>query len=328
METPPTPSPAPHEARARKERLGAKIKARGAARLERITNMKEPMKEIPKPSDLSNPPASSEDLKTPADRPPSADEAATRNSTSDPDEIDISQHYYTPGTGSHTRQPPPSSQQQQPQLPDDQLLRLMLSLSGEQGQPGTNEQQNPFAPGPMDTNIGNEDPLMRALRGILGEPHGARLNGGSTSDGTLPQEDAQQNGDDTHRNIWKAVHAVFALTLAIYIVVTTSFAGTRTARRQEPPPSHVAPRASGTNFFWLFATVELLLQSTRFFLEKGRAPRDSLLGNIAQYLPPPFAGYLVVLARYSVIYKMIVQDGMLILFVLGCTAWWNGGATA
>jgi hypothetical protein len=201
------------------------------------------------------------------------------------------------------------------------------SVSGEQGQPGTYGRQNPSASGPMNMNIGDGDPLMRMLRGVIGEPHSAGLNGGGIPDRALSQEDSQSGGD-MHNNIWKAIHAIFALSLAIYMVVTTSFVGTRAARHQERPPSYVAPVTSGTNFFWLFATVELLLQSTRFFLEKGRAPRESWLGKIAQYLPPPFAGYLVVLARYSVIYTMIVQDGMLIVFVLGCTAWWNGGTTA
>ncbi|KAH0544848.1 hypothetical protein FGG08_001077 [Glutinoglossum americanum] len=319
METPPTPSPTPNEARARKERLGAKIKARGAARLERITNMKEPASETSKPSDRPKSPVPSRSSQAPTDKPPLASETARGDLNSDPDEVDISQHFYTPGDGSRPGQ--------QPQLSDEELLRLMFgqTTTSGQGQAGFEGPQDPFAPGPMGMNIGGGDPLTQMFREFIGGTGGPL---GGTSDGALPQEDSQQSGSGMHTHMWKAVHAMFALSLGVYMAVTTSFVGTRAERRQESSALHVAPGISGVNFFWLFATVELLLQSTRFFLEKGRAPRDSWLGKIAMYLPPPFAGYLVVLARYSVIYTMIVQDGMLIVFVLGCVAWWNGGATA
>jgi hypothetical protein len=168
--------------------------------------------------------------------------------------------------------------------------------------------------------------FQEIIGGPWGQPDSTEPYGDGISDGALPREDSQQSGDNMHTYVWKTIHAIFAILLAIYMAVTTSFVGTHAARHQEPSTLHVAPGISGVNFFWLFATVELLLQSTRFFLEKGRAPRDSWLGKIARYLPPPFAGYLVVLARYSVIYTMIVQDGMLIVFVLGCVAWWNSGS--
>jgi len=32
--------------------------------------------------------------------------------------------------------------------------------------------------------------------------------------------------------------------------------------------------------------------------------------------------------RYSVIYKTVVSDAMVIVFVLGATSWWRGAAAA
>jgi hypothetical protein len=69
--------------------------------------------------------------------------------------------------------------------------------------------------------------------------------------------------------------------------------------------------------------MELLLQSTRFLLEKGRPPQGSMLTTIAGFLPQPFSTYLSTLARYSVFLWAILQDAGVVIFVLGMAAWWN-----
>jgi len=193
---------------------------------------------------------------------------------------------------------------------------------GAQAPPGSGASQDPFA-GLAGVGTGGGDPLSSMLQQIIAGSTG--LGGDGVTSGTSSEVNLQQTGGDNSGFVWRIIHAIFALLLAAYIVITTSFVGTHASRLQEPPPLQVAPGVKDVNFFWLFATVELVLQSTRFFLERGRAPPDSWLGRIASFLPPRFASYLVTLARYSVIYTMIVQDGMLIVFVLGCVAWWNGG---
>ena len=69
--------------------------------------------------------------------------------------------------------------------------------------------------------------------------------------------------------------------------------------------------------------MELLLQSGRFMIEKGRPPQGSWLTTAAGFLPPPFSTYLGTLARYSVFLYTILADAGVVIFVLGMASWWN-----
>ncbi|KAI9770752.1 MAG: hypothetical protein M1840_003002 [Geoglossum simile] len=317
MEAPPTPTPASRSSRMRAEDIRAKIKARGRERIGQINNMKEPLNEKPKPSVEPTP---SENVQAPMNTPPLG-ETVESKSTPDPGEIDISGHHYVPGARPRPSEPLPS-QQSELSLEEPSPEELLRIIFGNSGAP-----QGTFAPGPGGMGTGGGDPLSSMLRQIIGGDS-TDLSGDGVTNGLSPGANLQQRGGDNSGFVWRIIHAIFALVLAAYIVFSTSFVGTHASRLQEPPPLQVAPGVKGVNFFWLFATVELVLQSTRFFLEKGRAPPDSWLGRIAGYFPTQIAGYLVTLARYSVIYTMVVQDGMLIVFVLGCVAWWNGGVRA
>ncbi len=89
----------------------------------------------------------------------------------------------------------------------------------------------------------------------------------------------------------------------------------------------------------MFATLELILQSTRFFMERGRLPGSSgggagsgargvgmVLSTVAQFLPPPYGEYVRVAIRYGIMASTVVADALVVVFVLGCVAWWRGGA--
>jgi hypothetical protein len=82
------------------------------------------------------------------------------------------------------------------------------------------------------------------------------------------------------------------------------------------------------NFFYLFATFEVVLQSSRYVIERGQLQGSGMLSSIGQILPEPYAGYVRVVGRYSVIYSTVVSDAMVVVFVLGAASWWNGGVTA
>lgn len=77
--------------------------------------------------------------------------------------------------------------------------------------------------------------------------------------------------------------------------------------------------------FYYFSAMELLLQSGRFLLEKGKPPQGSLLTTIGNFLPPPFGTALKTMSRYSVIWNTIMADAGVVVFVLGMAHWWYGG---
>lgn len=143
-----------------------------------------------------------------------------------------------------------------------------------------------------------------------------------------------QNGQmaDDNKNdgeyLWKIIHAVFALGLGIYITAMSTFSGAKSA---SSGATTITTTAAGVDadgevrrFFWAFATAELVLQSTRFFLEKGRVSQSGWVGVLMGFLPEPYKGYLALGTRYGGIYTTVVQDAMAVLFVLGCVAWWKG----
>lgn len=75
----------------------------------------------------------------------------------------------------------------------------------------------------------------------------------------------------------------------------------------------------------MFATYEVVLQTSRYFIERGRLQGSGVLSSIGQMLPEPYAGYVRVIGRYSVIYSTVVSDAMVVVFVLGAASWWRGG---
>lgn len=176
-------------------------------------------------------------------------------------------------------------------------------------------------------------PGMAAMLGGL-MPPSASAGGGFAQSGELADD---KKNDDGY--LWKIVHAIFALGLGIYITAMTTFSGAKSSSLLSSASSSVSGVTTTTTadvhidevrgeevrrFFWAFATAELLLQSTRFFLEKGRVSRSGWVGVLIGVLPEPWKGYLALGTRYGGIYTTVVQDAMAVLFVLGCVAWWKG----
>lgn len=173
--------------------------------------------------------------------------------------------------------------------------------------------------------------MAAMLGGIM--PPSASAGGGFAQGGELADDKKNNDG-----YLWKIVHAIFALGLGIYITAMTTFSGAKSSSSL-PLSSSSSSGATTTTadvhidevrgeevrrFFWAFATAELLLQSTRFFLEKGRVSRSGWVGVLIGVLPEPWKGYLALGTRYGGIYTTVVQDAMAVLFVLGCVAWWKG----
>ncbi|KAL3427169.1 hypothetical protein PVAG01_00679 [Phlyctema vagabunda] len=297
------PSSVSDQARIRKERREAKIKAGGSARLDRITGLGGGVKRDPPPQ-------------------------ATVSTAGDPDEVDISQHYYEPkprsrpdftGTGA-------GSQQQQQQINDDQLRQMMLGFDPSGAPPPGAGGANPFAGFPgMEGGAGDEDPMMKMLQQMMGGaggPGGAPGAAGMPSFPGMPGQGAAGPADP-YAYLWRIVHAIFALSLGLYIAFTTTFSGTRLDRER----SAIAAEFTQVHFFWMFATVEVLLQSSRYFIEQGKSVQlGGVVGTVVGFLPQPWKGYVELVGRYSRIWTTITGDAFACVFVLGCVAWWKGAA--
>ncbi|KAK7704745.1 hypothetical protein SLS57_010369 [Botryosphaeria dothidea] len=294
----PQESDAQRRARERRERRQAKIAAQGASRLEAITS-------------LSGRPAPAvEDAGPAPPKPAEPTPAAATHDEGDPPEVDISEHYYepaprrlTPSLGASGTSTPfgPASGTDSPAggMADDPMMQMMQQMlqGGAGGPPGANGAQQ-------------EDPMLKMMQAMMGMSGGA---GG-------PADQQQQQAATSSAYVWRIVHAVFSFGLAAYIALTSTFNGSKLSRSQ----SVLEDGGVGKQLFYIFATAEVLLQTTRFFLEKGQLQQGGIMGTLGSVLPEPFAGYVRLVGRYSVIYTTVVADAMVVVFVLGAMAWWKG----
>ncbi|CUS14973.1 unnamed protein product [Tuber aestivum] len=319
-------SPA-EQARIRRERRQAKVKEGGSSRLNRITGTQG---------------QTFRNQETSVARP-------AQESTPDPPDVDISVHHYEPKARQQERigredisagmGPPPSFRSspladtrglQDPlfgaggDLSDLDLGRLMM-------------ENNMFGSQVGGAGSGREDPMLQMMQQLMGGAGGldgvggpGGLGGPGMGMGTPPPEIQQmQQREQSWGMRWKALHVLGSLCLAVWVLRGTdwSFTGSALERaesanmtREEAPP-----------MFWYFATMELILQSSRFFLEKverdsfylGRPPPGSWLTTIGGFLPYPFGTFLTTIARYSVIWTTLIADAGVLIFCLGMVSWWN-----
>lgn len=171
--------------------------------------------------------------------------------------------------------------------------------------------------------------MMRMLQQMIGNPSAAP----NPSDAPLPpgladlfsaaQRDEHQSVPSSNTAaIWRIIHALFSFLLAAYIVYTSSFSGSKLGRTTSELAGEGDKFAS--RLFLYFATGEAVLQSSRYFVERGNLPGSGVMAALSRMLPEPWAGYVRVLGRYSVIYTTLVADAMVVVFVLGVVAWWGG----
>ena len=176
---------------------------------------------------------------------------------------------------------------------------------------------------------------MPAMPGAGGQPGAAP---GGLPPGLADMFSAMQGGaapepspEQSSAWIWRLVHSIFSLGLAVYIVLQTPFTGTKLARGNALDDDWTVqgnPAQTFAHFFYLFATFEVVLQSSRYFIEKGQLQGSGILSTIGGILPAPYSGYVRTIGRYSVIYSTVVSDAMVVVFVLGASSWWRGAAVA
>ncbi|KAI2632410.1 hypothetical protein GGR54DRAFT_583373 [Hypoxylon sp. NC1633] len=355
----PAAARAAEQARLRKERREAKIKAGGRDRLNRITGIGGGVQRDtdPQPSSDTSTPQATTTSSTPIMTPTPAQEQH-----GDPEEVDISQHYYEPRKAS--RQPP---SEVSGDISEAQLRQLMLGLdrssSASTPQPG----QSPFMDGSMPPMPGMEgmegmeqDPTMKLLSqmmsgggmpGMPGGAPGANPFAGTPMEGLLgglgglgnnasPAQQAQQAAANKTANLWRILHAMFALGLGLYVALSTTFTGTLTEREH----SSIAVNANSNGnsngntqgqgqgqvdsieharayFFYVFTSVEALLLTSRFFLDKGREPPKGWLWTASGFLPQPAKGYAQHALKYGQILGTVRSDALVCIFVLGVCSW-------
>ncbi|SPO05761.1 uncharacterized protein DNG_08448 [Cephalotrichum gorgonifer] len=300
---------AAEQARIRKERREAKIRAGGSARLNKITGLGGGIQpdNVPEPSPSAAPAAASEP-----------------KVHADPEEVDISQHYYEPR---QTLRPaaaaaPPFPAEQQPMSQDD-LRRLMLGID-----PSTPQRSLGGTPAP---DAAQNDPfaalMAQMLSGAGGAPSATPGGAPPSFPFPFPPQAAPQSAAPKPSSIWRIVHALFALSLGLYVALSTPFGGTLAERGVGASPSDAAP-GEKNSFFWIFASAEAVLLTTRFFVDGGMSEPAGVLGTVLGFLPPHIAGYVRVAMRYGQIFTTVRSDLLVCVFVLGVASLWRSSGVA
>ncbi|KAM0553888.1 hypothetical protein ACHAPJ_007234 [Fusarium lateritium] len=324
---------AAEQARLRKERREAKLKSGGSARLSKITGLGGRIPGEPEPASATT---TATDAPTPAPAPAPAASASAASPTADhadPEEVDISEHFYDPKRTATSRTNAPDAQE--PAISEDQLRQMMLGFDRGNGS-GT---ASP-APGGMD-----EDPIMKMMSQLMA---GAGLPPGSmppfpgmpgAAPGQFPPVPPTAVRSSASTNLWRLLHALVALGLGLYIVLLTPFTGSKIERERaalagttpaDPLYAAAEPELETELehrkklFFWTFATAESLLLTTRFFLDRRGSPPTGVVGTVVQFLPQPYKGYVEIVMRYGQIFTTVRSDILACIFVLGAVAWFKG----
>ena len=152
-------------------------------------------------------------------------------------------------------------------------------------------------------------------------PPGVTAMLGAGGMASLSSTTGSQNKEDPYGYLWKIVHALFAFALGVYVTATSHAFNGDVSRGGLAGAGH----EGGRNVFWTFATAELVLQSSRYFSERGRSSQlGGWMGIVGNMLPEPYRGWLILAGRYSGIWSTVVEDGMVIVFIVGLVAWWKG----
>lgn len=141
----------------------------------------------------------------------------------------------------------------------------------------------------MDQELGSE-PLNN-----MSDPFAA-FNGLLGNNGMFDKEQKMEESKTIRFSdiLWSLIHILGSILIAVYSVFSHS-----------------------RSLLWSFCTLQIILHSTRFLVEKGSPPANSTIATIAGYLPNPFKSYLITVARYIRFACIIAQDVSLVIFAVG-----------
>ncbi|KAI0014628.1 hypothetical protein F4780DRAFT_771857 [Xylariomycetidae sp. FL0641] len=317
---------AAEQARLRKQRREAKIKAGGTARLNKITGLGGGIQRDPQAQPDNQP-----------GEPSASAPAPDSEQHADPDEVDISEHYFVPQNNKRAASADSSN------MSEAQLRQMMLGLDRPSPPPGP----NPFVgPPPMAGMAGmrgmegvegmEQDPMTQMLSKMMagGLPGGAGGAPGSNifagtpmeglfgAGGANPMQQAQQVAANKTANLWRILHAMFALGLGLCVALSTTFTGTKAEREHGSLEStgllgERSIEQTRAYFFYVFTSVEALLLTTRYFLDKGQSAPSGWMWTASGFLPSPVKGYVQHALRYAQIFSTVRNDALLCVFVMG-----------
>ncbi|KAL2131972.1 hypothetical protein VTI74DRAFT_4399 [Chaetomium olivicolor] len=343
---------AEEQARLRKARREAKIKAGAESRLKTITGLGGGIQRDPAPAPVAAPAPSTTSASPPASTTPAAGQPQAQQHA-DPEEVDISQHFYQPRTTPRIPQSTTTNNNSAgtTNLSDSQLRQMMLGLdaptpsSGRSSGAGT-----PSLPPGME-----DDPMMKMMMQLLGGNAASGSNPFAASHTQQQQQHQQQQQPpllpNRYASLWRLLHTLVALALGLYIALCTPFTGTKLSRDRaaavaaghlpvtddenaspnEPSVGQGHGSEAAKNFFWAFATAEALLLTTRYFMDRGRsrlgglaAGGNGVLGMVAGLLPAGVRGKVEVAMRYGEVLGTVRGDVLVCVFVLGVASWARG----
>ncbi|KAA8648732.1 hypothetical protein EYZ11_004234 [Aspergillus tanneri] len=280
-------SPAQKAARLRRERREAKIKEGGAARLDKITSLTGRTLA----SAREDAPTSLSPSTQPSAPVSSAPEATSALRQPEPPSVEAA-----PNTNPET-QSPESLQAQQEYI--RALLRQDAPPQGQSGQEDFEE----------------EDVTIKLLNSLMGNMSGGGASGPGDAPGvsqadlisalgfpswaasmlpgvSQPQTEAEKKAIWT----WKILHVLFSIAVGIYLIVLVGSSVSIYGSRPPPP-------ATARNPFLFFTTGELVMTGARVLSRRGNGP----------------AG----LGLYIQVFRDVIRDGSVIVFLLGMATWWT-----
>ncbi|EXJ89456.1 hypothetical protein A1O3_02523 [Capronia epimyces CBS 606.96] len=271
-------TPAQRQARIRRQKREAKITGAATERLDKITRLSGRTPEnlrnaspASTPSGTSTPPQ----LPTPN---------AGQGTAATPEQLKAQEEYLR----TLLRQPIPQNEAPQAEQQEDPMLKMLQAMMG--GMAGPSDPSDPSVPGRVGATPGfSPDDISRAT-GI--PPFLTNMIMGGQK---APPTKAEVNAT----RLWKILHVIFAVVAGLYLVFRIH-ASTKLFGENPPAP------ATFQNPFLLFATGELIMQSTRV-ATKGHSGKSGF-------------------SLWIQMFREFIGDGAILVFMLGIASWWKGSA--
>lgn len=179
----------------------------------------------------------------------------------------------------------------------DQMMQMLQKMMAG-GMPGGADGSNPLA--------------GMGLEGLLGGAGGPN-----------PMQQGQAIEQNKNANLWRILHAIFALGLGIYVALSTTFTGSKVERDTDNLQSTGVMGAQNLDqarawFFYVFTSIETVLLTSRFMMERSAGFTPSgWTWTITGMLSDPIRGYARHALRYAQIFTTVRNDALFCVFVMG-----------